>query len=575
MNKELRDKIFYGVDAKILSYDEDETNKCFDKIDLIDIIGKSLFKKPVSTNCILINLEKDLQRYKNTLDEFQKISLDKFVHLKATYWKDKPQLAEDMSVVLEFLKKFNRTIGDTKISIDDFSSISDENIYIQDGPLACYCSHLRAMAYGYLNFEDYTIIVEDDISIANTENIEKYLKMIPDDWDIVFMNSQPKNRKHDEPYYKFVDHFHSGHFYIINHKCMPKLFQNMYPIPDQVDVLVSDLINELNIYNIPRTVYQKNIMTNTQNNLFVIFNSPAYHPVRLQLSVIKELVMFFLDFILTDNAKNNSNMVSHLMYDVIYQFILREQSGVVDHAIEDYRFDNSEYVKLEEYNELTKHVNYFIRGAKKGINSENESERLVNNILFIINKFNLHNKNGMKAYSFGSSSQTYISDCGSILTKKYNDKLRWSKDGHTSSREIFEKETQILSRIQHLDCVPKIFAFDNNDMAISMQYSGESLYYNFALPSDWESQVQKIFKDFFDSGVYYPEFRLHNILVLDGVISFVDFGLSELDSGKDNIDNCNRFIRYLSLLDDRFKSVVDIDEKHRLYDTFLANAGEV
>jgi tRNA A-37 threonylcarbamoyl transferase component Bud32 len=161
------------------------------------------------------------------------------------------------------------------------------------------------------------------------------------------------------------------------------------------------------------------------------------------------------------------------------------------------------------------------------------------------------------------------------LTKKYNDKLRWSKDGHTSSREIFEKETQILSRIQHLDCVPKIFAFDNNDMTISMQYSGESLYYNFALPSDWESQVQKTFKDFSDSGVYYPEFRLHNILVLDGVISFVDFGLSELDSGKDNIDNCNRFIRYLSLLDDRFKSVVSVDEKHMLYDTFLTNIGEV
>ena len=112
---------------------------------------------------------------------------------------------------------------------------------IQDGPLGCYCSHLRAMIYGYINFEKYTIIVEDDISITNTENIEKYLKCIPDDWDIICVGAIGKNKIYDEPYYKFTDEFHSTHFYIINHKCMDKLFRHMYPITDQVDVLVSEI----------------------------------------------------------------------------------------------------------------------------------------------------------------------------------------------------------------------------------------------------------------------------------------------------------------------------------------------
>ena len=112
--------------------------------------------------------------------------------------------------------------------------------------------------------------------MANTENIEKYIKEIPDDWDILMLNACSKNKIYNNIWYKFDDEFHSTHFYIINHKCIPTLFENLYPITDQVDVLISNLHKKLNIYNIQETVYQKNISTNTQNNLHVIFNSPHY-----------------------------------------------------------------------------------------------------------------------------------------------------------------------------------------------------------------------------------------------------------------------------------------------------------
>ncbi len=151
-----------------------------------------------------------------------------------------------MSYVLKFLKKFNPKIND-KLLINEFSEPDNKNIQIQDGPLACYCSHLRAMIYGYNNFKDYTVLVEDDIKIINTEKIEKYIKEIPNDWDIICLSSIAKNVTYKEPYYKFTDEFHSTHFYIIKNKCMPLLFSCVYPITDQIDVLISDNIHKLNV----------------------------------------------------------------------------------------------------------------------------------------------------------------------------------------------------------------------------------------------------------------------------------------------------------------------------------------
>ena len=168
-------RIFNGIDVKRFQYEEYATNLSHKQINLTEIISKHLFGKEVETNCVMINLEKDAIRYENTIKEFQKISVIDFSHLKATYWKEKENLKKDLEFVIDFLSQFNPSILVNKIEINEFSEINDPNIHIQDGPLACYVSHLRSMIYGYTNFKDYTIIVEDDISIANTEFIEKYL----------------------------------------------------------------------------------------------------------------------------------------------------------------------------------------------------------------------------------------------------------------------------------------------------------------------------------------------------------------------------------------------------------------
>ena len=206
---------------------------------------------------------------------------------------------------MNFLRKFNPDIPKYKLEINNFSEINDPNIYITDGPLACYISHLRAMIYGYLNFKDYCIIMEDDATITNTENIKKYLKDIPNDWDIINMNSSPKNVKYDSNCYKFVDEFHSSHFYIVKITCLETIFKNVYPVIDQIDVLISKLFSTLNIYNITDTVYQRNLSTNTQNNLYVIFNSPYYDVIRYHLNRIGNKLENYINKELCDNQVYN------------------------------------------------------------------------------------------------------------------------------------------------------------------------------------------------------------------------------------------------------------------------------
>ena len=562
---EIRNHIATGVDAKILQYEENALEISDDKIDLIEILGGK-------QNCILINMEKDVERYHTSVDQLKKVSIQKFVHLKGTNGRNKNKefLEKDLTYILNFISQFNSEIKPKQIKINEFSEINDSGVHIQDGPLGCYCSHLRALIYGYLNYEDYTIICEDDISITNTEKIKKYITQIPNDWDVICLNSKGKNISYgDLPFYKFTDEFHSGHFYIVKNSSMPEIFKWMYPMTDQVDVLLSNSHKILNIYNIPDTVYQKNLETNTQNNLDTIFSSPNYNVVRDSLNRSEDILNHFANIILPDNVERNKFIVKHIMYDVIYNFMLTKGNNNNDPGsnIEDYIFDNS-YEGKWRYKMLVKFVTFFLQCSKKGINPKLAGQSLINVCLFTLNKFTELHGDNTKAYSFGSTAHTYrVGD--DLLLKRYNQRLRWATEGHDDSKTIMNKELEILNKLKNVNSVPKII--DSVDMDIIMEYRGESIYNDFNLPDDWKNQITNIFSELTDNGIFYPEFRLHNILVLNGKISFVDFGMAEFIDNCDNTENLEKFIKYLGLLDDKFKVVTDLNARHILISTFLQN----
>jgi len=560
---EIRNHIATGVDAKILQYEENALEISDDKIDLIEILGGK-------QNCILINMEKDVERYHTSVEQLKKVSIQKFVHLKGTNGRNKNKefLEKDLTYILNFISQFNSEIKPKQIKINEFSEINDSGVHIQDGPLGCYCSHLRALIYGYLNYEDYTIICEDDISITNTEKIKKYITQIPNDWDVICLNSKGKNISYgDLPFYKFTDEFHSGHFYIVKNSSMPEIFKWMYPMTDQVDVLLSNSHKILNIYNIPDTVYQKNLETNTQNNLDTIFSSPNYNVVRDSLNRSEDILNHFANIILPDNVERNKLIVKHIMYDVIYNFILAKGNNETGPNIEDYIFDNP-YEGKWRHKMLVTFVAFFLQCSKKGINPKLAGQSLVNVCLFTLNKFTELHGDNTKAYSFGSTAHTYrVGD--DLLLKRYNQKLRWATEGHDDSKTIMNKELELLNKLKNVNSVPKII--DSVDMDIIMEYRGESIYNDFNLPDDWKNQITNIFSELTDNGIFYPEFRLHNILVLDGKISFVDFGMAKFRTNCDNTENLEKFIKFLGLLDDKFKVVTDLNARHILISTFLQN----
>ena len=561
--EELKTHLATGVDAKIMQYEENAINISDDTIDFPSLLGGT-------QTYVLINMEKDVERYKTSVEQLKKLSIQNFIHLKGTDGKSKNQLEGDLTLILQYLKLHNTDVIDNDVKINEFSEVNNPGVHLQEGPLGCYCSHLRSMIYSHMRGSDYTIIIEDDISITNTENILKYLPQIPDDWDVICLNSRGKNVRYDEPFYKFIDEFHSGHFYIIKNSCLPRIFKGMYPLTDQVDVLLSDMHKDLNIYNIPETVYQKNLETNTQNNLGIIFSSPNYIPVTDTLNKSEEILNYYANELLPNNEHQNKLIVKHLMYDVIYNFMLTKgNNNEPGPNIEDYIFDNP-YIGKFRYTKLEKFVGFFLQCTKKGINPKLAGQGLTNAMLFTLNKFTeLHDVDGdITAYNFGSTAHTYrVGD--DWLLKRYNEKLRWATEGHDDTKTIMDKELELLDKLKNVNSVPKII--DHIGMDIIMEYRGESIYNDFNLPSDWKEQITNIFSELTDNGIFYPEFRLQNILVLDGKISFVDFGMAEFRDKCDNTENLEKFIKYLSLLDQKFKVVIDLDVRQRLISTFLKN----
>ena len=558
---DIKNHIATGVDAKILQYEEHATNISDDTIDFTNLLGGT-------QTYILLNMERHVERYKTSVEQLKKISIKNFQHLKGTDGRNKNQLEEDLTNILKFIKNYNNDVIHNDIKINEFSEINNPGVHIQEGPLGCYCSHLRAMIYGYLSESDYTIIIEDDISITNTENIQKYLPQIPNDWDVICLNSRGKNVRYEEPFYKFVDEFHSGHFYIIKNKCLHRIFKGMYPITDQVDVLLSDMHKELNIYNIPDTVYQKNLETNTQNNLDIIFTSLNYIPVTDALNRSEEILNYYANKLLPDNKDQNRLIVNHLMYDVLYNFMLTKgNNNEPGPNIENYVFDNP-YIGKSRYNKLEKFVGFFLQCTKKGINPKLAGQGLTNVLLFTLNKFTELHDTDIKAYGFGSTAHTYRVGNDRLL-KRYNKKLRWATEGHDDPKTIMDKEIELLEKLKNVSSVPKLI--DHIGMDIIMEYRGESIYNDFNLPKDWKDQITNIFSELTNNEIFYPEFRLQNILVLDDKISFVDFGMAEFREKCDNTVNLQFFIRNLSLLDQKFKVVIDLDVRQRLISTFLKN----
>jgi tRNA A-37 threonylcarbamoyl transferase component Bud32 len=173
-----------------------------------------------------------------------------------------------------------------------------------------------------------------------------------------------------------------------------------------------------------------------------------------------------------------------------------------------------------------------------------------------------------KAYGFGSTSSIYLNKDEGVIMKVYNNKLRWSCKNHDNLKEIYNTEISIMKRIPDIS---SLVTYDDNKLHIRMKYFGESLYNDFTLPDDWIVQIISIFNNLSLNNIYYPEFNLNNIVVLNDKINFIDYGLAVLVDNADNTNNCNIFIKLLDMLNERYKTENDLNQRHILYNTFMNN----
>ena len=568
IDKTYKKYVHTGTDVKKLQYRIKKEQKNDIVFDLNNIIQNTFFNGDTTDiNAILINIEKDKIRYESAIEEFKKFSITNFVHLKATYWKNTFDFVNDMNGVLFFLRKYNKNIPSDVLKMNIFSDFNDKNILIQDGPLACYCSHTRAIIYGYLNFKNYTMIVEDDFYINDINAIIENLNKIPNDWDIICFGAQPINKFYDGSFYKFSDMFHSTQFYVIKNSSIETIFKYIYPIIDQIDILLSKAHDNLNIYNIPDCILQKNYDSNTQNNLYVIYNSPNYEFIRKCIENVKQLLIniFCAELNITKN-EHMQNIILKILYDVIFNAIVNIKT--VEKIIINKTKQYENYFFYDNKKKLHVEISVIMDACIKGMNIDTLVDNLIDDIYYIIKCFalsdtidELYNEK-LISLNYGSTSNVYLLENNNKVVKIYNKSLRWKCDGHDDNLEIIKNEINILHKLNRtiVHCENKIYC----------DYLGESLFDNFYLPTDWIEQLTNIFTMFTEHNIFYPEFNLKNIVCQNDKLNIIDFGLAKIDN-LGNGSNLNNFIELLTLINDKFKNIANIEHRYVYYNNLINN----
>ena len=191
------------------------------------------------------------------------------------------------------------------------------------------------------------------------------------------------------------------------------------------------------------------------------------------------------------------------------------------------------------------------------------------------NTIDSHYNEPIQALSYGSTSNIYKIKNNDVIIKVYNEKLRWTMDSHDIMVDIFNKELLILKKLKGIPNVPQLIDYDENKHTLKMSYLGISLWDKFVLPEDWKKQLYDIFHNLTNNNILYPEFNLKNIVILDGKISLIDYGLCIfLENTNTTINNDNNykvFIELLEKLNDKFKELHTMEQNQVLYLTFIQN----
>jgi len=181
------------------------------------------------------------------------INLDK----RGDRWRKIDALCKTANLPIKRIKAID---GKTELITDEhWLQKYDNNCgrlrYMTKGEIACYLSHYKCYEESK---SELTLVIEDDakIPIMFDYNLNKYLKYLPHDWDIILLGTSElwarKWRKNtttiwqNNYWFKCKGDVYGTQCYILKRKAIEFLKDCKYPINSPIDVKINHL--GLNVY---------------------------------------------------------------------------------------------------------------------------------------------------------------------------------------------------------------------------------------------------------------------------------------------------------------------------------------
>ena len=156
------------------------------------------------------------------------------------------------------------------------------------------------------------------------------------------------------------------------------------------------------------------------------------------------------------------------------------------------------------------------------------------------NKTYINNIKNIQAYTkiknevkSGTSIVTFLSNSsGDVIVKKEFIYYHKGKGRPFNPSESYENEVNSLKLLYGCKRFPQMLYHDDATFSVYMTYCGEHINKH-NTPSDWKSQILKIYDILKEKHIYNNDVYINNFCVKDGLISLIDFGLA-----KNHIDFC-------------------------------------
>lgn len=190
--------------------------------------------------CVIINLEKRKERLEKITPLLKNSGFAEDLEIfKAVEGKAIPR--EDLTKI----------VNDYDIKIME-SGVKEYTSQLSFGALGCYLSHLDLWKKIRTCKEEYVLVLEDDaIPNFNKSALEKYIRELPEDWDIFTLGGWCEVSTKINPNICKTNNFMCTHALLVkNTEKLEKLIEASNTIDKQVDYFLSEMASkgEINVY---------------------------------------------------------------------------------------------------------------------------------------------------------------------------------------------------------------------------------------------------------------------------------------------------------------------------------------